>query len=106
MALNDEIVALFAGMEARRERRARREGGRTRPDAAGTPRKADVVLPPQEDEASRMALGEREAARERRAALYGTHVGEVRALEAVVNALFDRAVRDHNPPLWPTVPLR
>jgi hypothetical protein len=102
LELNDEIVALFAGMEQRRA--ARCAGGRA--SSAKSRRSTDMQLPAQEDAASRAAQRDRREGRQRQQRLYGEHASEVRAREAVLNASFDRAVRNLNPPPWPSAPLR
>ena len=115
--LNDDLIALFAGMEARRAARgssskaARRRAASsaaasTGHGAAGATEVARFKLPAQEDAASRAAQHERRDRRARGERLYGVAAAEVRELEALCNVLFDRAVREHNPPMWPSVALR
>ena len=101
LALNDEIVALFAGMEQRRNAKAARRRN-PRGATAATPANA---LPEQEDAASRAAQRERARVRRRCDARYGAHATEVRNLEAALNRSFDRVSRVQNPPLWPSVSL-
>ena len=104
---NEDVIAGFVQMELRKA--ARGGGSRRRRLPAGIPRPAPdraVALPQQEDEASRSALVERAQKRELEKRLYGRHAPEVRALEASLNAAFDRIAQADAPALWPSAPLR
>ena len=110
--LNEGLIALFASMETRRagklsKHQQQQQQQQQRRGGASAVRKAagEVVLPAQEEAASRAAQEERQHARQRQEQLYGARAAEVRALEATLNRGFDRAVRVHRPPLWPSVPL-
>lgn len=103
--LNEGLIALFAGMENRRAAKLSKQQ-QQRPGApAALKVGAEVMLPAQEDAAARAAQSERQQVRQRKERLYGARAAEVRALEATLNRSFDRAVRMHQPPLWPSVPL-
>lgn len=113
LALNDELIALFAGMEARRAARGSRTKVSRHAAAAARSRgewpgmaEASFKLPAQEDAASRAAQHERRERRGRADRRYGAAATDVRETEALCNLLYDRAVREHNPPPWPSVPLR
>ena len=104
VALDDELVALLARSQMKRRLPKARAGtlsSRARATGHGQP----FALPAREEEASRIAQVERRQERELKAVLYGEHAGEVRALEARLNAPFDRAMRTDAPPMWPSVPL-
>ena len=102
--LNQDIVALFAGMELRRAAKA----ARRRPHATPSERKAgnEVTMPEREDAAARKVQKERQRARAQQEHLYGSRAAEVRALEANLNQSYDHAVRNFRPPTWPSVPMR
>ena len=106
----DRGAGAVTGASARRAERGgvHRSGGRRQKPASGGSARGsgDVQLPAQEDAASRAAQRERRDARERQQRLYGARAAEVRAAEAALNAAFDRAVRTHNPPMWPSTALR
>ena len=106
--LNDDLIAYFAKMEARRVSKLSGRGGQyqhSRSSSCAT--RAAVALPAQEDAASQAAQVERLQAHERQARLYGAErAAELRALGARLNREFDRVVHTTNPPLWPSAPLR
>ena len=103
--LNEGLIALFAGMEDRRAAKLSKQQQQRPSASAARKMAAEVMLPAQEDAAARAAQSERLQARQRQERLYGARAAEVRALEATLNRSFDRAVRMHQPPLWPSVPL-
>ena len=104
VALDDKLVALLARSQMKRRHPKARAGTlSSRARAAGHGQL--FALPAREEEASRIAQMERRRERELKAVLYGEHAGEVRALEARLNAPFDRAMRTDAPPMWPSVPL-
>ena len=104
VALDDKLVALLARSQMKR-RHPKARAGTLSSRARATGHGQLFALPAREEEASRIAQMERRRERELKAVLYGEHAGEVRALEARLNAPFDRAMRTDAPPMWPSVPL-
>ena len=117
LEVNDDLVAYFVAMEARRAARASTRGRQaSKPGQGGGDSSGNVrglvrgsdgfVLPEQEDVASRAAQLERQQVRARQEWLYGAHAADARALEAALNRSFGRAVYSTNPVTWPAAPLR
>ena len=103
---NEDVIASFVRMEMRMASRGAGRRRRLPPGIARPPPDRTVALPQQEDEASRSALAERAQRRQLEERLYGPHAPEVRALEASLNAAFDRISQAEAPALWPSAPLR
>uniref|UniRef100_A0A7S4C132 Uncharacterized protein n=1 Tax=Chrysotila carterae TaxID=13221 RepID=A0A7S4C132_CHRCT len=106
LELSDEWMSYFAEMELRKEEKRRAARGR-RVNGAQSVSSNAVELPQQENEASLVAMRERQGRRAEQDKRYGRHAPEIRALEATLNQEFDQASHEHgNIPLWPSVPLR
>lgn len=111
IALDEAMLALLVRSQARHGKAGRSGSLRTSLHGSGgsggsCSRQQTYALPAQEDEASRAAQIERQGERQRKDKLYGNHASDVRALEALLNASFDRAARTQMPPMWPSVPLQ
>jgi hypothetical protein len=102
--LDEDLVAMLAGLASREPRARPRRARGSQPVA---PRAhSSRWLSPQVDAATHEVRAARCAAAERKQELYGARTSEVRALEAQLNRAFDGAVRTHRPPVWPSAPLR
>ena len=104
--LDDALVALLARVDMKQQHRShgRVQGGRRR--KGPTPDQERFVLPMREVMASQAEERKRLHERKRKEYLYAEHTPRVCELEAQLNAVFDEAIREHNPVVWPSVPLR
>ena len=98
MKKNDDIIASFAGMEMR-------SGWNIRQSSKAHGHPVTFTLPEQEETAICAAEKERREGTLRRTRWYGEHAAELRAREALLNAVFDRISHSDRSALWPSLPL-
>jgi hypothetical protein len=104
VVLDDGLIAALARMTHRKTRAGDAERSRRRRQRSS--RVTGSIVLAQEHAAAHQAQQARRFEGERKTRLYGSHASDMRALEAKVNQLFDRAMRMHRPPVWPSVHLR